>query len=178
MAGTPTPVPNASRKAIFRDITEEYLNAGTPGSHVVQDLQSYVVDGTTYTVDGHNVVLDYSAHEKEIAELLEREIGGEIFMVPRINNPERVSTPDYLFHGKGYDLKTLGPGAGKNTIYNRIKKARRQAKNFVIDLTQTCFDETAIDEQIEKIYRMKETMFVDRVIIISSGKIIKVVQRA
>ena len=64
-----------------------------------------------------------SLHEKEIAELLEQELGGEIFMVPRINSPQGVSPPDYLFCGKGYDLKTIGQDAGPKTILNRIKKA-------------------------------------------------------
>ncbi len=110
-----------------------YLNA-KPNSHPVKDLHTYAVNGTTYTVDGHNVVLDYSPHEKEIAELLEQEIGGEIFMVPRVNNPQGVKTPDYLFHGNGYDLKTIGKNAGENTIFNRVKKAVGQTRRFIIDL--------------------------------------------
>lgn len=63
---------SAPRKpGAMKDVTEEYLSSATPGSHTVQDLYTYVVNGTAYTVDGHNVVLDYSAHEKEIAELLD-----------------------------------------------------------------------------------------------------------
>ena len=103
----------------------EMYAAATPNSHRVQDLQEYAVGGMTYKVDGHNVQLDYSAHEKEIAELLERELGGEIYMVPRVNNPQGVRTPDYLFRGKGYDLKTLESKAGQNTIYQRIKKGKK-----------------------------------------------------
>lgn len=165
------------KPASMRDVTEEYLNSSTTNSHVVQDLHTYVVNGTAYTVDGHNVVLDYSPHEKEVAELLEKELGGEIFMVPRINSPEGISTPDYLFRGEAYDLKTLGPEAGKNTIYNRIKKARRQAENFVVDISQANFEEAVVDEQIEKIYRMKETTFVDKVIFVDKGQIVKIVRR-
>ena len=159
-------------------MTAEYLSSATPNSHMVRDLRTYAVNGAVYIVDGHNVVLDYSSHEKEIAELLERELGGEIFMVPRVNSPEGISTPDYLFRGEAYDLKTLGPDAGENTIFNRIKKARRQAKNFVVDVSQANFEEAAIVEQIKKIYKMKETLFVDKVIFINREKIIKVVKRA
>ena len=89
------------------DVTAEYLRDATTNSHVVQDLLAYVVNGSAYVVDGHNVVLSYSSHEKEIAELLESELGGEIFMVPRVNSPEGISTPDYLFRGEAFDLKTL-----------------------------------------------------------------------
>lgn len=160
------------------DVTAEYLRDATPNSHVVQDLLAYVVNGTAYVVDGHNVVLSYSFHKKEIAELLESELGGEIFMVPRVNSPEGISTPDYLFRGEAFDLKTLSSEAGKNTIFNRIKKARRQAKNFVVDVTQAHLEETVIMEQIEKIYKMKETMFVDQVIFINGRKVVRVVKRA
>ena len=166
------------KPASMKDVTKEYLSSATPNSHTVQDLYTYVVNGTAYTVDGHNVVLDYSPHEKEIAELLERELGGEIFMVPRVNSPEGISTPDYLFRGEAYDLKTLGPEAGKNAIYNRTKKARRQAENFVVDVTQANFTDAVMIEQIEKIYRMKETTFVDTVIFIDQKKIVKIVKRA
>lgn len=74
------------------DVTAEYLRDATTNSHVVQDLLAYVVNGSAYVVDGHNVVLSYSSHEKEIAELLESELGGEIFMVPRVNSPEGISS--------------------------------------------------------------------------------------
>lgn len=180
VSGTPTPTspPETQRRGMSVDVTKEYLRTATPNSHIVQDMKAYTVDGVTYKVDGHNVVLDYSLHEREIAEILERELGGEIFMVPRVNNPEGISTPDYLFRGKAYDLKTIGTGASKNTIYNRIKKARRQANSFVIDVTKANFDESLIDEQIEKIFKMKETTFVDEIIFINDSKILKVVKRA
>lgn len=168
-----------AEKPAFIDITGAWYPEAKPGSHPVQELQAYTADGVTYVVDGHNVVLDHDGHEKEIAELLEREVGGEIYLVPRVNNPQGVSTPDYLFHGKGYDLKTLRKGAGPNTIFNRIKKAKRQSHNFIIDVTNSDrLDDSAINSQIEKIFKDKETVFVDEVIIIRNAEIVKVAKRA
>lgn len=171
---------SAPRKpAAMKDVTTEYLSSATPNSHTVQDLHSYVVDGVSYTVDGHNVVLDYSPHEKEIAELLEQELGGEIFMVPRINSPQGVSTPDYLFRGKGYDLKTIGQDAGPKTILNRIKKAKRQAHNFIIDVTAAKqLSDELIDKQIKRVFQEKETQFVDEIVIIRNDQIVKIIKRA
>ena len=51
-------------------------------------------------LDSSEVTTTDLEHEKEIAELLERELGGEIYMVPRVNNPQGVRTPDYLSEGK------------------------------------------------------------------------------
>ena len=168
---------NAPRSA-YIDITGEWYPDAEPGSHQVQELNAYTVGGVTYKVDGHNVVLDYSAHEKEIAELLEREVGGEIYMVPRVNNPQGVSTPDFLFHGNGYDLKTLGKDAGQNTIFNRVKKAKRQSENFIIDVTDSGLDDDAINKQIEKLFNRVDTDWVKEVIIIRGESIVRVTKRA
>lgn len=162
----------------FADITDNWYQDAVPNSYPVLDLHSYTVNGVTYEVDGHNVVLDYSAYEKEIAELLEREVGGELFMVPRVNNPQGVSTPDYLFHGRGYDLKTLGKSASENTIFNRVKKSRKQANNFIIDVSKAELDDAVIDAQVQKIFENPSTVFVDEIIIIQGGKIVKVAKRA
>lgn len=161
----------------FLDVTQEWYDTAMPNSHTVQDLTRYTANGITYEVDGHNVVLDYSSYEKEIAELLEKEFGGELFMVPRVNNPQGVSTPDYLFRGKGVDLKTLGAYAGSNTLFNRIKKAKRQANCFVVDLTATKLDDAVVDDQIEMVFNRESTRFVDEIFIVRNWKIIKVVKR-
>lgn len=162
----------------FADITGNWYPDAVPNSHSVQDLKIYTVNGVSYEVDGHNVVLDYSAYEKEIAELLEREVGGELVMVPRVNNPQGVSTPDYLFHGKGYDLKTIGKTTGKNPIFNRVKKAKGQARNFILDITKADLTEEVVDGQVDKVFWSRETQFVDELVIIRDGKIDKVVKRA
>lgn len=164
-------------KKNYADVTEKWKATATPGSHAVQDLQEYTVNGVTYKVDGHNVVLDYSPHEKEIAELLEREFGGEIFMVPRVNNPQGVSTPDYLFRGKGYDLKTIGEKAGPNTIFNRIKKAIGQAQRFIIDVTRSGLDDDTLNNQIEKLFNRVDTDWVEEIVIIHDGAVVRVVKR-
>ena len=176
----PKEVPEVGKnsRSVPKDVTAEYLRSATPGSHLVKDLRAYTVGGTTYTVDGRRVVLDHSPHEKEVAELLERTLGGEIFMVPRVNAPQGVSTPDYLIRGKGYDLKTIGRDAGPKTIWNRVKKAKRQAHNFIIDVTEAkhLTDET-ISKQLEKIFQDDETLFVDEIILIRDGMIAKIVKR-
>ncbi len=100
-------------------------------------------------------------------------------MVPRVNAPQGISTPDYLFRGVGYDLKTIGTEAGPNTIWNRIKKAKRQAHSFIVDITAAKhLLDASINEQIEKIFRDKETLFVDEIILIRNSEIVKIVKRA
>ena len=167
----------AAKAVTFTDITGKWYPNAKPNSHPVLELQEYTPGGETYKVDGHNVVLDHDPHEKEIAELLEREVGGEIYLVPRVNNPQGVSTPDYLFHGRGYDLKTLGEKAGPNTMFQRVKKAKRQSRNFIIDVSDTKLDREMIDQQISKIFWSENTRFVDEIVIINDGHIVRVAKR-
>lgn len=158
------------------EVTEEYLRTAVPNSHTVQELQAYTVNGVTYPVDGHNVVLDYSPHEREIAELLAQVLGGEIFMVPRINEPPNISTPDYLFRSKKFDLKSPC-GGGKNTLYDAIAKKAAQADNFIFDLTQCPLSESEVSRQIALIYRSTHTRFVNVLIVVKNGIISHIFKR-
>lgn len=160
----------------LEDVTAKYFAAATPNSHEVQDLFTYVVCGTAYAVDGNTVVLDYTSQEKEIAELLEKELGGEIFMVPRINHPPGISTPDYLFRGMRFDLKRLF-GCGKNTLYDAVAKKASQSENFIFDLTHCPLDEAEINRQIMLIYRSTHTRFVDTIIMVRDGAITCILKR-
>ncbi len=160
----------------FRDITEEWLRNATPNSHKVVDLLEYTDEGVTYKVDGKYVVLDYKPHEKKIAELLEKELGGEICMVPRVNKPERVSTPDYLVAGKKYDLKRIS-GNSKNTLYNAVSKKKKQSNNFIFDVTESGLTESEVLEQTGRLYTSKHTMWIDEIIVIKGEKIKRITKR-
>ena len=172
---SPAP-PELPKPERFTDITGNWYPDAKPNSHPVLELQEYTFNGVTYKVDGHNVVLDHDAHEKEIAELLEREVGGELYLVPRVNEPQGVPTPDFLFHGARYDLKTLR-GNSKNTIYNAVAKQADQADNFILDVTDCPLSEEDIYKQAEALFRSTHTKFIDTVVLVRNMKIIRVLQR-
>lgn len=159
-----------------RDVTEEWLQTATPNSHQVQDVAAFTQDGFTYTVDGERVKMDYSPHEKEIAELLERKLGGEILMMPKVNKPEGVRTPDYIFRGCRYDLKDI-EGKGKAVLYDAASKKRRQADNFIFDVTKSPLSEAEIYRQIGTLYSEKHASFISNVILVKNGELLKVFQR-
>lgn len=160
----------------YLDTTSEWKAKATPDSHSIVDLNTYVVDGIVYKVDGKHVVLDYAAREKEIAELLEKEFGGEIAMVPRVLNPTGISTPDYIFRGEAYDLKELS-GKSNNLIYNAISKKKRQAANFVLDISMCPLPENEILKQVENIYWSRHTRFVDKLVLVKGNQVIHVFSR-
>ena len=159
-----------------KDITEEWKKTATPNSYDIEEIRQYKNGDSVYTVDGKNVLLDYSDKERRIAELLKEELGGKISMVPRVLNPQGISTPDYIFRNEAFDLKELS-GTSKNLVYNAIAKKKRQASNFILDISKSPLDENEIIRQIEEVYWSRHTMFVQKIIVIKDGKIRKIYKR-
>lgn len=157
------------------DITKEWKTTEQKISKI-EDMLEYIIDGNTYVVDGKKVLLDYSTHEKDIAQLIANETGKEIKMVPRITYPQGIQTPDYLIDGARFDLKTP-LGNGKNTIYGMVKSKKRQANNFVICADKTELNIEELQQQILDIYHSKNTSFVDKIILVKDNKIINVYKR-
>ena len=167
----------------FEDYQKKYLKASEQVRDDVQktkadvvDLNEYTVGENTYKVDGKHVVLDNTEHEKEVAALLSTELKKQVKMVPRVVFPKGVSTPDYLISNEKYDLKEP-TGSGKNVLYNMVHKKKNQANNFVFDISNCPLDYETIKKQVDELYSSANTAFIDKVIIIKDGKIMKKYKR-
>ena len=150
--------------------------APTKKSGAVLDLLEYTAGGESFKVDGKKVLLDYTEHEKEIAEIIAKESGKKVEMVPRVTFPQNVQTPDYLIDGVKFDLKTP-TGQGKNTLYGMVKSKKKQANNFIICADKTELNTDEITNQILGIYSSRNTSFVDTIVLIKDKKIIRVYKR-
>lgn len=141
----------------YRTISNKKVinNTATPNSHIVEDRQYFEYKGNRYNVDGKNVVLDYSSQEKNIAKRLEKTFGGEIYMLPRMNNPDGIQTADYLFRGEYWDLKKI-TGKGKHTLDSAIKKKKSQSNNFIFDIRNSEITVESINKQLTLIYKSKD----------------------
>ena len=156
---------------------KELYPDSVPGSHQVKDAKEYIKDGVKYVVDGHDVILKYEESEKRYLEILERVIGGEAYMLPRVNKPDGIRAPDFLFNGYGYDLKRIR-GSGKNTLIDAIKKKRGQSTKFIFGITEECkLTNEEIIEQSKHIFEYKRTDFVDEIIVIKDDTIITILKR-
>lgn len=160
----------------FADVTEEWYSNATPNSHKVTDLSEYTVDGTTYKVDGKHVLLDYKEKERQVAELIEKELGGEIYMVPRVAEPAGISTADYLIRGEKFDLKEP-KGSSKNVLYNMVNKKKKQSSNFIFDLSECPLSVDDLCKQAEKLFQSDHTSFIDKVILVKNNRILKILER-
>lgn len=160
----------------YKDVTSEWKVVDETKSKEVKDLSEWEHGGNKYTVDGKHVVLDYDKHEKEVADIIAKKYGRDVFMVPRILNPTGIRTPDYKINQSLYDLKTPG-GKGKNTIFDAIKGSKYQANNVIMCIDKTPLQIEEVERQIEGVYESKRTDFIDEVVVLKSGEIVKVYKR-
>lgn len=143
------PIDDKSTKC-FKDVTSDWID-GNEHKPQLSLLNEYVKNGTPYKVDGHSVVLDHSNYEYRVANWLSKKTGLQVDMVPRVNSPEHIKTPDYLVDVAPFDLKEI-TGSGKNVIDGNLRKAKKQATNIIFDITKTPLSFEEIMGQLEHIY--------------------------
>ena len=163
----------------YLDITKEWINNAKPNSHKVKNRHYFEYDNIKYRVDNKNVVLDYSDKEKEVAIWLENTFGGEIYMLPRINNPKGIQTADYLFRREYWDLKTLSENAISEirAVDNIIKTAKKQTNNIILDITNSILPRKNIINQVERLYMTKGRNWIDKIILIDNYELIKIFKK-
>ena len=158
----------------YKDITSNFVKAK---KYKVKEQQYYEdEEGNKYKVDGKNVVLEPTKREKEVANILGKMYGGQVRIIPRVNEPPNIKTSDYIVNNEKFDLKEI-TGSGKYAIEGNLRKKKKQANNFIIDLTNSKIDFKEAERQIESIYRSKRYLWVDKIVIIKENTIIKIYQR-
>lgn len=156
------------------DITDTWIKKNKTG--FMKYMHSYTYNGHTYVVDNFHVVLKPSKEEIEIAELLATKYGKQVYLLPRINIPENIQTPDYLIDGKKFDLKSPR-GSGKNTLFNLLRKKSKQSSNFIINFNNCKLTTEQIYIQLNKIYTNSQTTFVNTLILIDKKCKITAIKR-
>lgn len=165
----------AGDKIYSMDITNEWTkNKGIKGN--VIEKQEYIVNGTTYRVDGKHVILRPTVQEREIADVLGRKYGKTVEFIPQVMFPQGIQTPDYLIDGERFDLKSP-TGGGKNLLYGLIAKKQKQAHNFIVDATNCPLDMEELEKQAEDLYRSRRTGFLNRIVFMKNGNVVKVLGR-
>ena len=158
----------------YQDITTQYINER---KYQIKK-QKYFIDndGIKYNVDSKFVILKPTEREMKVANILGKAIGGEVEIVPRVNKPLGIKTPDYIINGEKFDLKEI-TGGEKYTIQGNLKGKQNQANNFVIDISNAKLDIKEVLRQVETIYNSKHYLWVNKIVIVKSNNIIKFYKR-
>lgn len=157
----------------YKDITDKYISRK---KYQIKKQKYFINDGAKYNVDGKHVILKPTKREIEVAKLIGQAIGGKVNIIPWINKPIGIKTPDYIIGNERFDLKEIS-GSGKYVIEGNLKKKNKQANNFIIDLTNTNIEFKEIERQIESIYISKRYLWIDKIFIIKKNNIEKVYKR-
>lgn len=157
----------------FSDNTIDHRNNALTNIARVSDKRFYIKEGIRYDVDGKNVILDHSDHEKEIGRLLSRIKNGHVEYIPRVTGKfKSIETPDYLFDGiETWDLKDYS-GSSKDALRNIIKDKSGQANHFIIDVSDSSLSDIEFRRQAVIVFKAYNTSFVNEVIVIRNGNIV------
>ncbi|WP_423364412.1 minor capsid protein [Mycoplasma sp. P36-A1] len=131
----------------------------------IGDIINY--KGVDYEIDGKNVVYDASVNEIEFAQWLSKEFSENVEMIPRVNNPEGVKAPDYLFKNNYWELKAI-KSSNPSSLYNNVKKKKEQSSNFIFDLTESTLEIESCKKIIKQIFTNERTDFVKEIMIVKS----------
>ncbi len=142
----------------------------------VVEMNDWTAKGMKYTVDGVGIVQDHNSTEKEIAMALSQQLGGEVQLVPRIVEPKYIQTPDILFRGERFDIKSI-EGESADFVFNAVHKKKEQAHNFVIDTTIAKQTEAEIIEGFNKAYNNAYGKWIDTLIWYHDGVVKAVFKR-
>ncbi|MDO5422789.1 MAG: hypothetical protein Q4F41_03570 [Eubacteriales bacterium] len=165
----------ADGNIISMDITNKWTaKKGIKGT--VTELQEYIMNGTTYKVDGKQVILHPTKQEREVAAILSGKYGKSVQFVPQVMYPQGIQTPDYLIDGERFDLKSP-TGSGKNLLYGMLAKKKKQSPNFIFDITECPLSEEDIRIQIHGLYASRHTKFVEKIVVVKNGEILIVYDR-
>ena len=161
----------------MEDVTQKWFGEATPYSHNVEEVYKFTQDGAKYVVDGKAVVFEPSQSERNIAELLRSNLGGEIMLMPRVNSPDNVKVSDYLFRGVRYDLKHITT-PGPNVVKNRIGKSTAQTDNFIFDFTENPRTYSNLEQQVAKAFTVQSLRSMKTAIIVKDNEIKRIFRRA
>lgn len=86
-------------------------------------------------------------------------------MCPRILVPEDIRTPDYIWNGEKWDLKTINSHS-KNTISTAIGNAKKQSENVVLNLNVNSYTDKDLISELDRIYANHRYSFLKKIMII------------
>lgn len=159
----------------YENITKEWLKNRNTKFKEIKDARYVIKNGKRYYVNKINKIV-HKNREVENAKWYVDLMGGKIVYLPTISEKDGIQCADYKYYssskGKWYYLEEKETnGRGKSVFYHALQNKDKQAKIFLIDCTNSFFTNKEIYEQINKVFKYKETQYVDTIIIKNGHKL-------
>lgn len=127
---------STNAKMKYEDVTAEYLCSATPGVGTVTYDHKY-------DKERHQPEIDFSLW-------LHNTFGGDIHLLEEINQ-DKVSTPDYVWRGKLWDLKTTSTERSANgALRHGLKQIYHNPGGIILDYRGKQIDLMVLNEIICK----------------------------
>ena len=160
----------------FKDITNSFKNSKLTKTSYVGELKEVMVNDINYKFDGEHVVLDYTVDEKAIAEYLSKNIGGEIYMLPRVLYPKNVRTPDYMWDDEKWDLKTIKKHS-KNTVTTAVGNGLGQSGNIILNIEDKTYSIKDKLHELERIFGNHRLLEINKILILDKNELFGIFTR-
>ncbi|MGN0331489.1 MAG: phage minor capsid protein [Lachnospiraceae bacterium] len=168
-----------AKSNVYEDVTQKWILNDINIQGSLTELQSYEVKGVRYNIDGINVKQNNSKRELEVADILRKTLGVDVYLVPEVNGKyNNVSTPDYIINDGRWDLKELNQGTSKELLRNIVHKKKEQAENFIFDISECKLDIEEINRQAGCIFdTYYNTKHVNTIMLIKGNEIVKILKK-
>ena len=173
----------------YEDVTKKWYAEATPKNNNVTHAKYFSADnGEKYIVDNskRHVWFDYDSKDyketKECASLLRSIFGGKIEIQPKVDNPDAISTCDFMWTRtkdsikEKWDLKTV-EGNKSRTLDGMIKNKKRQSHNFIFDIKNHSLTEEEATKQIIHIFNDPHRDWVEKIMLKDNDRIIFIYQK-
>lgn len=163
------------------DSTNEWEKMAKPETATIINNNYINLDGVKYICDDKHVIMDLTDREKRILNEFTNKYGGRMMYVPRINFPQKISTPDGLYNGMRIDIKSIGlrhPGiVGDNLLYRAIEDQEQQAKCFIFDIELSGLTKKDAIKQAELLFYRKGSKYIEKAFLYDGKDFFKIYER-
>jgi len=165
----------------YKDVTNKWLKKANSNIKIISNAKYVIKNGKRYYVNKTNKI-KHENIEVENAKWFINTFGEKLLFLPKINEDDNVSCADYKYYpngkNKGYFLEEKETiGKSKSVFYHSLERKSRQANIFLIDCTNSNFNEDEIYERVDKVFKSYETQYVKTIIIKNKNKLFGVFER-
>ena len=188
-------------KNLTKDITSSWKQSVRKGE--IHRANKVKVEGKTYEINGEDLRTeevqitfkrqgDVARKEDKVINIIHNETNADIEVYPKVNYPMGVKIADLKMSkwkslvkidNETWDLKTLSKeidgyddSKGNNPIQNLVEKSKGQTKNFIFDINNSDIT-PKVRDWIADTYTDKGLNYVNKIMIIGNGKILKIFKK-
>lgn len=164
----------------YIDMTQSWIDTidYNKTSKVIEN-HYFELKGVRYDSSNAKLDMKFGNNEREAADWLKDTFHDDVQLVPRPQNVNKktLSSSDFIFKDEPWELKAIG-GSGKDVIRDRVKAGKKQANNFLINITdKSNLTELEIMRQTKKLFTHFNTQYVDTVIVKKDTELLAILKR-